>query len=30
LYKLIFAALVVPQIWKLINKVHKLNWVKIN
>jgi hypothetical protein len=25
LYKLILAALVIPQIWKLINKVHKLN-----
>ena len=25
LYKLILASLVIPQIWKLINKVHKLN-----
>ena len=25
LYKLILAALVIPQIWKLVNKVHKLN-----
>ena len=25
LYKLILAALLIPQVWKLINKVHKLN-----
>ena len=25
LYKLILASLVIPQIWKLINKVHKIN-----